>query len=93
MYEGNPHSLQILSIFLFLLAISETRYDFLTIQNTLNCFKLTSKSLKQIILYNLLHLLFLCKALRRYSEKRNVSSDVHSSSFYSIVICVCFSTG
>ena len=92
MYEGNPHSLQILSIFLFLLAISETRYDFLTIQNTLNCFKLTSMSLKQIILYNLL-LIFLCKAFRRYSKKRNVSSDVHSSSFYSIVICVCFSSG
>ena len=46
MYEGNPHSLQILSIFLFLPAISETRYDFLTIQNTLNCFKLTSKPLQ-----------------------------------------------
>ena len=56
------------------------------------CFNLTSMSLKQIILYNLL-LIFLCKAFRRYSKKRNVSSDVHSSSFYSIVICVCFSSG
>ena len=68
------------------------RHTICTTSATLKYFNLTSMSLKQIILYNLL-LIFLCKAFRRYSKKRNVSSDVHSSSFYSIVICVCFSSG
>ena len=50
MHEGNPHSLQILSIFPFLPAISEICYDYLTVQNAVNCFdlyfKVTSKSLQ-----------------------------------------------